>query len=445
MQHPISILDSRLWRAANKFRLQAQTTINIVAIGIFLAFFSLYFSFSLLLAQTGSFSNYSIFFEIDTPRVIGDMTIFDANHYRTKVHPLFVLLINPIGTLLTHILKSQLVTAIFLNSFFGALGVVLAFFYVKLMTESVYSASLLACFFGVTTSQFFLSVNPETASLSICSLMVTYILFLSAVKYKRDNFLLWVFAGILTLAITTTNFVQTFICFTIFSFMRSNLKKRPLYTFVRVMVFLVCVVTCVALFSKIQKIIYPSSSLFYAVDSYAEDFLYTSLLIFRSPLVVISQLLKHSFLVNIIAPFPDFFSIGLDQPAITFSHSLNYTLMGWLAVVLWFIVLVMSAVHAIRQKQEVPLIVGFAFAVCLLFNFAFHSIYGLGVSGEFEYFLYTGNFSFLAFSSLAYTPLRSKAVYHIVLGILIILAGINNATVLIKIIDVYSNAGATIY
>lgn len=365
------------------------------------------------------------------------MTSFDANHYRTEVHPLFVLLLNPTGILLTRILRSQFLAAMFLNSFFGALGVVLAFFYFKLITESIYSSSLLACLFGAITSQFFLSVIPETASLAICSLMTTYILFLSAVKYNLDNFLLWVFAGVFTLAVTTTNFAQTFICFTVFSFMRSNLKKRPLYALARVLAFFLCVIACAALLSKIQKIIYPSSSLFYVAESYAEDFLYTSLLILRFPLTVISQLLRHSFLVNIVAPFPDIFSIGQDKPAITFTHSLSYTFVGWLAVVLWLILLTSSLIHVLTKRHEISLFVGFTFAICLLFNFMLHSVYGLGVSGEFEYFLYTGNFSFLALSALAYIPFQSKNMYHVLLGLLAFLVVVNNTMILSRIIDIY--------
>src|SRR6266542_6965184 len=100
----------------SKFKPQDQTIKKIVVIGLFLFFFILYFSFSLLWAQTGSFTNYSIIFETDPMRVIGDMTSFGANHYRTNVHPLFVLLVNPMGILLSYLLKSQFLATIFLNS-----------------------------------------------------------------------------------------------------------------------------------------------------------------------------------------------------------------------------------------------------------------------------------------------------------------------------------------
>jgi len=419
-------------------KLQGQTRTKIIAIGIFLFFFALYFSCSLLLAQTGSFSNYGIFFELDTPRVMGDMTIFDADHYRTKVHPLFVLLVNPLGMLLSSLLKSHLLAAILLNSFLGALGVFLAFFYFKFLTEDIYRAGLLTCFLGITTSQFFLSIIPETGTLSMLSLMTTYTVFLLAVKYKRDNFWVWVLAGMFTFAVTTTNLVQTLICFTASSFMQTNFQKRPLRALARVAAFLICILACAAIFARIQKVIYPSASLFYLAESYEEDFLYTSMLIFQSPATVIFQLLKHSFFVNIITSIPDIYSIiGQDKPALTFARSLNYLFVGWFAVGLWLALLVAGAVQSVTKKLEIPLRVGFTFAICLLFNFALHSIYGRGVSGEMEYFPYTGNFSFLVLSGLAYFSLPSKYINYILLGALALLAGINNIMLFIRILNIY--------
>src|SRR6266542_1562761 len=149
--------------------------------------------------------------------------------------------------------------------------------------------------------------------------------------------------------------------------MQSNLKRRPLHILARAVALLACEIICSELSSGIPEIIYPSASLFFLPASYQEDILYTSPLIFQAPLIVISQLLKHSFLVNIIAPFPNIYFIGKSSPAITFSHTLNFMLVGWLAIFLWLISLITSAVLAVSKKQETPLFVGFTFAICLLF------------------------------------------------------------------------------
>ncbi|MBI5841750.1 MAG: hypothetical protein HZB19_16800 [Chloroflexi bacterium] len=416
---------------------QERVTSNIMAVGLLLFFFTLYSSFSLLLSKTGAFETYSVLFEIDTPRIIDDMTSIGANHYRTNVHPLFVLLMNPIGSILSQVVKSQVLAAILLNCFFGALDVTLAFFYFKSLDQTLKDACLLAFLFGVTASQFFLSSIPETASLAICSLITTYMLFLFAVKSKKDYFLAWVAAGLFTLAVTTTNFIQTLICFSVYYAIWSPRKNQRFYAIGRILSFLTSVIAVAVLLSTLQKAIYPSSSLFYLPQSYLEDTLYTSGMIFQRPLAVISQLLKHFVLVNIIAPFPTVFSFDHVNPALTYNHGLDYTLLGWLALVLWLCSLAAGILLALIKKQEIPMVLGFAFALCLLFNFAFHSIYGRGVSGDFEYFLYTGNFTFLVFSSIAHLPYSTIKSTRGLLLMLILLTGINNIMMIERIMDIY--------
>ncbi len=154
-------------------KLQDRTIIKFVAVGtfMFLFFFILYFSLSLFFSKNRAFTTSSILFETDTLRVIGDMTNISANHYRTEVHPLYVLLVNPLGSSLSRLFKSQLIAAIFLNSFLGALGTFLAFIYFYLLTQNLIDSCLLSGLFGITASQFFLSTIPETATLAVCSLL----------------------------------------------------------------------------------------------------------------------------------------------------------------------------------------------------------------------------------------------------------------------------------
>jgi hypothetical protein len=54
-----------------------------------------------------------------------------------------------------------------------------------------------------------------------------------------------------------------------------------------------------------------------------------------------------------------------------------------------------------------------------------------------EYFPYTGNFSFLVLSGLAYFSLPSKYINYILLGALVLLAGINNIMLFIRILNIY--------
>lgn len=426
-----NIKGGKLYEQANKNK-------NIIAgIFIFFFFFISYFSFSLILSKTQAFAAPGLLFETDTLRVINDTTSLAANHYRTKVHPLYVLLVNPLGMFLSGIFKSQLIASLLINSFFGAVGTLLAYVYFHLLTKNLVESCLLAGLFGVTASQFFLSVIPETSALAICSLLLTYILFVAAIKHGRSSTPAWIAAGIFALAITTTNFVQTCICFLITTVYLSPKKNRFLHISARMVLFSASVIILAMMLSLLQKDIYPSSRLFYTLEFYEEETLYTSFVVLEYPLTVLSQLARHFFLVNIIAPYPVAFLLNENTIAVTFSRVINYSVIGWAAVALWILLFTANFSQALKDKQNSSTTVSFALILCLIFNLSLHSIYGIGSKGDFEYFLYTGNFTFLSLHFMSILPYSSKAALRYFLALLILLIGINNMLMLTEIINIY--------
>ena len=100
---------------------------NRVAFGLAIAFAALYAAFGLLLAGTPAFLEYDLLFEIDTPRSVEDFAVFRGSHDRTSVHPIFVLLVNPVGSLLSLLVGSPETAAVLLNALLGGAAVGLAF------------------------------------------------------------------------------------------------------------------------------------------------------------------------------------------------------------------------------------------------------------------------------------------------------------------------------
>ena len=68
--------------------------VTLVAFGASLA---LYLGIGQAFAPGRMFERADLALGTDVPRVIADLTRFEANHYRTKVHPIFVILLNPLG------------------------------------------------------------------------------------------------------------------------------------------------------------------------------------------------------------------------------------------------------------------------------------------------------------------------------------------------------------
>jgi hypothetical protein len=392
---------------------------------------------SSILSKTTAFTAPGLLFETDTLRVMGDTTSLTANHYRTKVHPLYVLLANPLGLFLSGVFKSQLIASLLINSFFGAVGTLLAYIYFRSLNKNLVESCLLASLFGVTASQLFLSAIPETASLAICSLLFTYILFVGTVKHGQSSIPAWIAVGVFTLAITTTNFIQTCICFLVMTFALSPKKNRFLYVSTRMVLFLASVIILTMMLSLFQKAIYPSSRLFFTLEFYEEETLYTSFLVLKYPFTVLSQLARHFFLVNIIAPHPATIPLYENNPAVTFSQSINYSAIGWTAVALWGLLFIVNFAQISKDKQNSSAIISFALILCLIFNLSLHSIYGVGSTGNFEYFLYTGNFTFLSVHSVSHLPYSSKTGFKFFLVLLILLIGVNNILMFTEIINIY--------
>lgn len=419
--------------------LRANKKIAITTLLVFSSFFSVYCLLSIMLAKTGIFSTYDVLFEIDTPRAISDITSFSGDHYRTKVHPLYVLMINPIGSFLSIFFPHKIGVAILINSFFGALSVGLSFIFFWLFSRNHLNSIFLATTFGCSMSQFILSITPDTASFAACSLIFNYTLLLFGIQKRQLVMKLWIVAGILSLGITTTNFAQSLICFiSLTLFLNYKDGKLNFRFFYQILMFTTGTVLLTCVLAVFQKVIYPSSNLFFLPSAYSEELTFTSFLILKKPLLVISQLIKHFFMVNFISPIPRTFHMSnTPYPYITFFFSWNYLLTGWLGTILW-IGLLLSGILQILRLSKLKIFF-LAMLLCVLFNLMLHSIYGVGEKNKIEYFLYTANFTFCVLTFLSYHSNSTNKFIRIMLIFLMTLMGVNNFTVVLYIINLYRN------
>jgi hypothetical protein len=418
----------------------------LITLALFLIFSALYFTGSLALSQTPAFTENDVLFQLDTKRTVDDMTYFGGFHYRTKVHPIFVLLTEPAGEILVLATHNHILAAVILNSLFGAAGVVLIFVMFTRLFGSRRKAVLLAVLFGVTASQVLLSVIPGTSTLAVCSLLATMNLFAYSLCKKAMPVIPWILAGVFTLGVTTTNVAQTVICFAIGCLY--VYRDQGLWIKVRkTSLFLAGVVGVTVILALVQKVIYPSSMLFFLPEAYTEDMQYASTLILHNPGIVLWQLFKNFFLVNIIAPQPVVFPMeGRSLPAVTFTPAMQFTSAGYAGLILWISLWLTGIAFAIKKYRKMPktltgnrvFLIGSA--LCLLFNLALHSVYGVGEHGAIEYFLYSANFTFLVIAIWGLVLDIPKRVMYILLTVLILCAAVANVQIFLQLIYIYAGA-----
>lgn len=443
------------------------------ALAVFAAFFALYLAAGTALSRTSAFAKDDVLFDLDTPRAIGDMTLPHADHHRTNVHPLYVLAANPLGALATKMLGpdadarghpvclwmvnpdggkikyeviAEVTAAVLLNSLLGAAGAALGFLFFWLLARRLPEAVLLSALFGLSSSQWILSAIPETPTLAVCSLLVTYILFLRTLRTGRSRLPAWIPAGVFSLGVTTTNFAQTAICFAIADFLANRLRgwRRSA---IRLAAFLAGVLVVAAALALLQRAIYPSSNLFFLPGAVREDMDFASLRVLHSPLPVAVQLFRNFAWVNFIAPDPVLHPLSLHKlPGVTFSTASDFALPGILASALWFGLWLASALGGLRHRRppaddsrDVRLPLAAGLLLCLLFNLLLHSVYGVGEKGRIEYFLYTGNFTFLVLALWAIPVARpGRAAVRTLLLALVVCTGLNNRLVVKDITGLFA-------
>jgi hypothetical protein len=418
------------------FSIKNKKTVTFLCIFLFFLFFCIYLQYSTIFVNLTVFNGDNHLFQIDARRVIGDMSILNSNHYRTIVHPIFVLLINPIGLMINSWLNDPVKSAILLNSIFGSLGVVLGFLFFINYSKNIITSFFLTLFFGFSASQLFLSVIPDSSSLAICSLILTYIIFLLSLQKKKLNFPIWILVGIFSFGVTITNFTQTLICFCIacFFLFKDDKKIRILY---RIAFYTPSVILIVGFLSILQKFIYPSSEYFFSINTFSGEIQYASLLIFQKPITVIVELIRSFLLVNYIAPTPTIFQPQTILPYLTFAHDWNFSILGYLTLFYWIILLICGVLSIFRKKENSLIFIGIS--LCILFNFCLHSFYGISSDGI-ELFLYSGNFTFLILTALCSFSLSKIFSVKLALGVLVILSVINNISVMNKTTTIFQSA-----
>lgn len=406
-----------------------------LSIVLFLSFLIIFLLSSTKLSSTGLFSKYSIIFEMDIPRVMMDMTSALSAHDRTHVHPLYVLMVNPFGSFLIALFKQRVISAVILSSILGAWGVQLALLVTWLLTKDLWKSTILAAIFGFSSSQFFLTIIPDTASLAVCSIAITFILFIVSIRKKHINGVAWLLAGLFTLGVTITNFAQTMICYSIlvlsFGINRNNIFKIVRYFF--------SVLFVAILLSLIQKQIYPSSILFFLPNAYQEEQNYLSTLLFSQPWRVLLQVFRSFLLDNFVAPIPvTFYGMNNSLPYLTFTRASTYLPFGVVALILWISFLLPTWFHVSKSSENRLLLIG----VCLslLFYFFLHLFYGATSlqPNHIELFLYTGNVTILVLMVFAvYLGSSRKTWLLIAVATFLFFLSVNNLLILNRIIGLY--------
>lgn len=404
-----------------------------VRAALFLAFFALYLAMGRFLGRTGVFAHDDALFQSDTSRAARDLTEPGADHYRTKVHPLFVILLNPAGTLLSRITDSPFLAAAVLVACAGALSVVAAHVFFTAIGHGPVAALALSCLLGVSTSHLLFASVPDTFIFTALSFVVCACLALRRPGSLRAG----VPAVAFSLGMATTNIAPSGLLF----FGGARREAGFWKAVWRSAALGLLVLTIATALSLLQKAIYPTSNLFFARESFREDVEY----VFhpknaKQAMIRKMVLLRHLAVFDVVAPdFQGRTPKDSPVPWVTFHKAtLSDTHGAGRAAVVLLLALDLLALYGILRRRLFLEPVLQSLALGIAFLATLHYFYGD------DLFLYSCSWAFLVLAVMAWGlqgvaqagPRWSQAV-NLLLIVLVGLTAVNNLAFLRSLAGLY--------
>ncbi len=360
--------------------------------GLGLGFFALYLGWGLAfhLRSPRLFYYLDEAFDADIPSRIIDLTRPQGPHLRAQFHPLFVLLLNPIGVALRAGLRglgveaSGRVAAIALSATAGGGGVAVFSVLLRGLGLASLRVVLWSLVFGLSASQFVFGSLPESWIFSGLSLLVLFALG-TRPRPPRDGL---VVAGTAAFGMALTNLAAAVL-----------VRARWLVSEGRVgrlvdglARYLLLVLLATALLSALQSVVYPGASPFYRADPLAREdrqsFVRNFELAERT-----GDLLAHLFFFSLTAPRLLVTETGTPRTTVDFPDPSLAALRpeGAVHAVLWTALLFLAGWGLLRMREPLPL----ALLLWLALQAALHLVFGTSL------FLYSCQWTFAVVALVA--------------------------------------------
>ncbi len=340
-----------------------------ISFGLFLFFFTFYLILGIYLSYL-YVPKLDFFFGSDMERVIGDMTGIFNNHYRVRVHPIYILLLQPITLMLSGLTINKLLAALIFCCFISSLSVVLIYKSASIFLKNEKLKLLITAIFGFSFSEMFFSAVIESFPFASFILIFLWYFVIKVLKNEKipKNYLLYLFLlGTASLGITVTNFVIYLIALFVL-WLAKKIKIKQI-----IIVILTAFLTTACL-SYVQNYAWHNTPTIFEKNNLIAEKRFA---IFTLSTTNFKNVIQKDFVEN-------FFANDVEKPKNVRFGELNYFNIT-LAIIFYLIILINLFKNFKKNK-----ILNIGLLLALLFNFGLHLFYGNG-----ETFLYTCHFNYL--------------------------------------------------
>lgn len=363
---------------------------------LFITFLFLYITVGFWLCYNNTFilDDNNIFFGSDCARVFKDLTERVENHYRIAVHPLMLILLQPVVSLMDSFFKDPHRTVIVLQSIVASSNVCLIFSILKSLTKNKNTSLIFASLYGISFSTLIFTVLPETYIFSaFAQLLLWHYAIGLTKKLPPPPGWVWVIAilGTISVGIILSNAI-TFIITVIWlllSIYKHDLRQGIL-TFLKIIL-----TTCALLFffAWLQKYCFIHTPFFLEklgnafVEPHSfEDFKYLDL---NFSWAKVNETLVQMFTAPILAP--DLFLIpGASETIPDFQISSGFSWKNPVVGISLYLLPLIILLKNVKNIKHLGLLA--TIALIILINTLLLFVYGSK-----ECFIYSQNYLYLIF------------------------------------------------
>ncbi len=350
---------------------------------LFLTFFSFYILLGIFLSvNTYVRSNMDLLFGTDTLRVGLDMSDIYYDHYRTRVHPLFVLFTQPLVFLINGITHNLFISMNILLSFAGALCVTLIYIICKKFEHNNKFSIIISIIFGFSFSNMIFSSSTEVYIFAMLFLMLLWIVVINILKrdfFTRNDFIYLVLLSIMCLGITITNYIVFLIaCFILLISKKVKLKEIVLINIISIVILI--------FLSFFQNAVWHNTAVIYgnANTNYSEENLYID----KNPKMQnLKNIVKNDLINPIVASgiYLGHSENNLNTKIVYFTTPNIVTIIFILLILLLFLIMML-------KNFKYNKLINLGLILTLIFNSLLHIIYGNNSS-----FIYASHFIYIYF------------------------------------------------
>ena len=364
-------------------------------------------------------TNYNLLFDSDTARVISDATEIIGAHNRLDVHPLYMILIQPIALLLQGITINKMFSLIIISSLATSLTTVFIYKILSIYTKNNLLKVGVVLSYLLSFGNIIFTSQIEIYNIAVLFLVIMWYYFITKFDNKKNSiyvYYIMTILGVLSAAFTITNYCIFLILIgMMFLFKKINLKKSILIVLFSILIILGL--------NSIQKIVWHNPPFLIKSNIIHERGRFRNKNV--SFISKVNNVVKNDFSNSIIAN-KSIIKVVAGTEFNGANYVLNFSKTNIIKIIFMLCFYSLMTIIVIRNYKK-NLFINSSLLLALAFNFLLHLLYGNECT-----FLYSLHFVYLIYLLYGINLSKEenktlKKISYIFLSILLIVQVIINS------------------